>query len=86
MRRREECGGGVGNEGEEMNNLSDHIEEKFVNATAKRIFNGHHDWTLIKNEFDFKNINRSRIKELQNIAQSKAQSMQLQLLHNKSRH
>jgi hypothetical protein len=67
-----------------MSNLSNKIEEQFVNATAKRIYSGSLDWTSIKNNLEFKNIPRSRIGELQKIAQSKAQSMQLQLLHNRS--
>jgi hypothetical protein len=69
-----------------MNNLSNKIEEKFILETAKRIYNGHYNWTSIKNNLEFKNIPRNRIKELQLIARSKANSMQLQLLHNKSRH
>jgi hypothetical protein len=77
-------GGGNNNEGTEMSNLSNKIEEQFVNATAKRIYSGSLDWTSIKNNLEFKNIPRSRIGELQKIAQSKAQSMQLQLLHNRS--
>jgi hypothetical protein len=75
--------GVVENEGKEMKNLTDHIEKKFVNAIAKRMYNDQ-VWTSIKNELEFKNINRSRIRELQQIALSKANSMQLQLLDNKA--
>ena len=77
---------GEENEGKEMKNLSDHIKEKFVIATAKRIYNGQHDWTSIKNELEFKNIKRNDIPELQRLALSKAQSMQIQLLHNKNKY
>jgi len=71
------------NEGTELNNLSNKIEERFVNETAQRIYNGHHNWTLIKNNIEFKNIPRNRIRELQRIATNKAASMQLQLMYNR---
>ena len=77
-------GGGNNNEGNEMINLSNKIEEKFVLQTAKRIYIGFHNWTSIKNNLEFKNIPRNRIGELQKIARSKANSMQLKLLNNRS--
>ena len=81
---RREGGGGNNNEGTEMINLSNKIEEKFVLQTAQRIYNGFHNWTSIKNNLEFKNIPRNRIGELQKIARSNANSMQLQSLNNRS--
>jgi hypothetical protein len=77
-------GEGNNNEGTEMTNLTNKIEEKFVLQTAQRIYNGFHNWTSIKNNLEFKNIPRNRIGELQQIARSKANSMQIKLLNNRS--